>query len=244
MKERPIIMQGCSVNAVLDGRKTQTRRVIVMNGDFVLLDYGKGWWPYKSDDGESEMVQVRRHGKTYLDEVPLNCPYGVPGDRLWVKETWCPLKDPFHFQNPALSRGYLLDMGGRPQRNGSAYRADCDERDGESERCRTELGYKWHSPLFMPRWASRLTLEVTDVRVQRVQEISTQDAIAEGIRFDDVSGYWLGGIHNVKGTPTVHPTARLAFKSLWNSINAKRGYSWEVNPWVWALTFKKIDAER
>lgn len=89
----------------------------------------------------------------------------------------------------------------------------------------------WSSPVHMPRWTSRITLEITDVRVQRVQEISEEDAIAEGIQLNTLGPPATRGYYG----PRNH------FKHLWDSINAKRGYSWESNPWVWAVTFKRID---
>jgi hypothetical protein len=142
----------------------------------------------------------------YYDDLTLsealipNCPYGRVGDRIWVRETWRVLGN----------RAYEYQQ--RPQ--DVRYRAD-----GEN-------GY-WRSSIYMPRWASRITLEVTDVRVERVQDISEDDARAEGCE---------SGLAMTEGGST----RTWKFACLWNSINAKRGYGWDVNPWVWSISFRKV----
>jgi len=103
------------------------------------------------------------------------------------------------------------------------------------EKPTSHLSMKWHTGRFMPRWASRIMLEVTDVRVERVQDISEEDAWAEGI----LTRYCCnGGDCGCRGMPINHPTAD--FRDLWDSINAKRGHGWDVNPWVWVVKFKRI----
>lgn len=175
MTERPIIFSGDMVRAILDGRKTQTRRVMKPQpspADVFVGDHGLGMGPQ------------------------FRCSYGQSGDRLWVRETWA-----------CECCGRTLEyraVHGRCE--GLSYRAD-GGTGGSSG---------WRSPIHMPRWASRLTLDITEVRVQRVQEISEEDAVAEGV---DI---WAD------------------FRPLWDSINAKRGFGWDVNPWVWALTFKPV----
>ena len=127
----------------------------------------------------------------------LKCPYGAPGDRLWVRETW--------------------DTDGKT----IAYRATTPETTTDPEPMR------WRPSIHMPRWASRLTLAVTSVRVERVQEITEADARAEGIepQRSDYSG---------------EDSNSLQFRDLWDSINAARGYGWAVNPWVWVVEFERV----
>lgn len=155
MKERPILFSAPMVRAILSGTKTQTRRAVkpVGNDDgFVLLNHGDGWWPYRSDDGDSSTHTVKRGGKLYQDETPHTCPYGQPGDRLWVRESWGPCD------------------------GGFCYRSDEDD----ASNAKPDDGH-WHPSIHMPRWACRITLEVVSVRVERLQDITAADAISEGI---------------------------------------------------------------
>ena len=199
MKERPILFSAPMVRAIIEGRKTQTRRVVkpVGNDDaFVLLDYGTGFWPYRSDDGESSITADG-------NEAPHYCPYGQPGDRLWVREA-------FH--------GYHWDQ---PR---AVYRAD-----GECQRVRTQIeSYevgRWTPSIHMPRWASRITLEIVSVRVERLNAISVSDAIAEG--YD-------GSVDD-----PIDPSVKW-YAQLWESINGSG--SWAANPWVWVVEFKRVQA--
>jgi len=187
MKELPILFSGPMVQAILDGRKTMTRRVVKpqpagdeFNG---FNAFGEAIFYPRSDD--SDDAGLRR------------CPHGQPGDRLWVRETWQ--------HNP---------YGGIVYRAGSGI-LNCDGRG-------------WRSPICMPRWASRITLEITAVRVERVQDISEEDAMSEGAMFCN-HGVEHDGMHY-----------RCGFCALWNSLNAKRGYGWDTNPWVWVLAFKRL----
>jgi hypothetical protein len=190
------------VRAILENRKTQTRRVVKPQPEYHEGTIGAEYFGWKHP-GEN--------GKTYINKKPPACPYGQPGDLLWVRET-------FAKRYTDAERDFFADS--------IMYRADGG--------CIIEP--RWTPAIHMPRWASRLTLRITDVRVQRVNEITEEDAKAEGIEFS--GGYYLGGIHAVKGTLQCWPTAREAFTHVWDSINAKRGYSWESNPWVWAITFE------
>jgi hypothetical protein len=210
MKERPILFSAPMVRAILEGRKTQTRRVVKppRNRDsFVVLNHGEGWWPYQSDDGESEVCSDG-------NERPYNSPYGQPGDRLWVREafrfydsrTECACYDPC---NCARDNGKPI------------YRATAD--------CSGE--YKWKPSIHMPRWASRITLEIVSVRVERLNEIRPADCIAEGIEvgdFADIQHDCANGISLVD-----------RFCALWESINGAG--SWQQNPWVWVIEFRRGD---
>jgi hypothetical protein len=168
------------VRAILDGRKTQTRRVI------------------KPQPGDIHRDLLR---------INYHCPYGQPGDHLWVRETWSPWADEATKQ---AARG----------KDPVLYRADY--RKGCSA---LEIGgdYNWKSSIYMPRWASRITLEIIGVHVERIQDISVNDCMAEGIPI------------NISGMNIVY-----FFRDLWDSINKKRGYGWDTNPYVWVIEFKRI----
>lgn len=259
MKELPILFSGPMVRAILEDRKFQTRRLIKPQPD-ELREYG-GHLPEGHvfcPIGDSDA------GLGMRDPLLLKCPYGKPGDRLWVRETW----RVGAWRNPESSSfDGFIDRGDwyAPGRFALDYRAspdlirtpwvtperlqflkignqcvkDCEKAKEENGFKKKSIGiYKWDrgfSPcrwrpsIHMPRWASRILLEITKVRVERVQHISHQDSIAEGI--DVVQGY----------APRIKPTTigQLAFSYLWNSIYAKRGFGWSVNPWVWVLEFKR-----
>lgn len=172
MLEKPILFNGEMVRAILDGRKTQTRRVIKPPPFCPHAEV-------KSRDDGTWAVCPRY--SNHRDNDPgkffrvIRCPYGVPGDRLWVRETWLPFDAPDHFTDPTKPRDVMV-FG---RRNGAAYRAEM--KDADSERCRLDYGYEWRPSITMPRWASRITLEITDIRVQRVSEITEEDAKAEDV---------------------------------------------------------------
>lgn len=194
MKERPILFSGEMVNAILDGRKTQTRRVVKKQ------PHGAGEWVLQGINWLFPNV---------CPYIKLKNPYGVIGDRLWVRETFRifdATEECSHYEDCSCSSYHGLPM----------YKAD------KNNMCDTEN--KWKPSIYMPRWASRINLEITNIRVERLQDITETEAIAEG-----VSGggshpdFWVG-----------------AFADLWDSINAKRGYGWDANPWVWVVEFKRI----
>lgn len=201
MADRPILFSGPMIRALLDGRKTQTRRVLTKLRRFgTVREFGPsdtvGYdWHFRDKD-------ARWHDLRH-PELLARLPYAV-GDRLWVREKWS--ADSRYAGLP------VRDVGGPIW-----YWAD-----GEPP-CDVTLPFP---SIFMPRWASRLTLEVTDVLVQRLQEISEADARAEG------AGDYL------------HPESphgwREAFAGLWDSLNADRGYGWDTNPWVAALSFSVV----
>lgn len=183
VKERPIPMTAESVRRILEGRKTQTRRV--------LLDSTEHKGPYST--AYIEQWKDSDGWKTI-------CPYGRVGERLWVKEA-------------VVTHASIHQVVG--------YVADGCKR--------TEQWEKLRNVRYMPRWASRITLELTDVRVQRVQEITTEDAIAEGC------GYVF------TDSDRVH-IPRINFSCVWDAINAKRGFGWAANPWVWVVSFKRVQS--
>lgn len=197
MKEHPILMTTANVKAILEGRKTQTRRVIKRQ-------------PVVSDGFLANVVPLWLKLDEYVNEY---CRYKV-GDRLWVRET-------LEHSNRGIPTRYAAD--GCPVM-----------RDGES------IDWPFRkSPLpsiFMPRWASRINLEITGLRVERLQEISEKDYFAEGLRMppvEECAGDGGSRFININGWWKVD------FKNLWDSINAKRGYSWESKPWVWVIQFPR-----
>lgn len=206
MKERPILFSGPMVRAIIDGRKTMTRRA--MKPQPWLNEAGLWRWPEEGKYAPLTTCSGRGALQTETERLQENlshfCPYGQPGDRLWVKETFC----------KCLCAAQAW----------ACYRAE-DKPCGSHKQ-------KWRPSIHMPRWASRITLEVTGVRVERLQDISKDDAVSEGI---------------FTGTeyPANSQSAVNAFRYLWQSLNDKRpGYSWYDNPWVWVVEFKRLQAER
>lgn len=202
MKERPIIFSGEMVQALLDGRKTMTRRIVKPQPlQHVSIEGGQSdfYLQWDVDEGERVTQETRE----------IKCPYGVPGDRLWVKETIRFRRDQDHLKP--------TDCIGRPW-----YQADDPTLIPSG--CGGGAG-KMRPSIYMPRLASRLTLEITDVRVERIQDISEKDGKAEGVNWE------LG-----EGTPNNRFVP--AFEKLWNSIHGPG--AWERDDWVWAISFKRI----
>jgi hypothetical protein len=214
-KERPIIFSGPMVRAILKGNKTQTRRVVKKQRDmeFDAADpyYGPYWLSYATE-AEGEDAKVR-------------CPYGKPGDRLWVREAF--IHEPAEYCLEAS-----VSIPCRPAT--TWYRADIT---GDTR------GVGWKPSIYMPRWASRITLEITGIRVERLQQISREDAQAEGI--ERVGGnYSCSPWRNYMLQPMA-PTVlnssdpRHSFMTLWKSINSAG--SWDANPWVWVVEFRQVN---
>ena len=193
MKHRPILFSTAMVQAILDGRKTQTRRVV--KGPVMKLDY------------------------VIATTVP--CPYGQPGDVLWVRETWAHTSQ--------------LNINPEDENYGYVYKADGQPWEDYE-------GWKWKPSIHMPREAARMFLRIKAVRVERLQEISEEDALAEGIgrinvRLTNYDLAYRDYIH-----PGVFFRVPLwSFKSLWESINGPE--SWQANPWVWVVEFERITKE-
>jgi len=192
MKERPILFNSDMVRAILDDRKTQTRRII--------------------------KNPSRLEGLMLKGEESEWCPYGVVGDRLWVKETF---------------RYAIFALGCGGHASGVEYKMRGIRFDKRAKKYAKQRGNKdkygqhakWRSPRFMPKWAARLWLEITGIRVERVQEIGLRDCLAEGI----------------EGQRKSVEQLRSDFWRLWDSLNAK--HSWKSNPWVWVIEFKRVPDE-
>ncbi|MDD2110103.1 hypothetical protein [Pseudomonas asiatica] len=226
-KERPILFSGPMVRALLDGRKTVTRRPIKpsMRGFDVSFEL------HQQDDGSWRPMHT--FDESCMDdqgtEHPVVCPYGKPGDRLWVRETWyC---DHFEVMRGPYLKPADLDITEARDDGTLVYAAD-GLAPYEADQP------VWKPSIHMPRWASRILLEVTDVRVERLQDISEQQALAEGVRlYTDHAE--LGDWYHVEGIDTYSADPRKSFELLWTGINGAE--SWDVNPWVWAVKFKRIE---
>lgn len=225
MRERPILFSAPMVRAILDGRKTQTRRIVkpapVSNPREPLISFNHGVPEYSFglDDRDARGLRWWR------------CPYGVPGDVLWVRETWGV------GNRPCPHNGWV---------DGIEYRADCVDdcapplhdiipADVEADSIRAG----WRPLIHMPRWASRIALRVTDVRIERLNDISAEDADAEGF----------GGDYPHRVMPDVFPyredgwghlSLPECYARLWEHINGPS--SWDANPWIWVVSFERADA--
>lgn len=218
IKERPILFSGPMVRAILDGRKTQTRRIVKIPPVMVDPDpmqttvgwldqheCGPGWYCWMSDYSEE-------------GAIVLPCPYGAVGDRLWVRETW-------NAMDFTRGSGKMWNEMSKEERLSArwypVYKVDEDPEESGN------YGGPYVPSIFMPRWASRILLEIESVRVERLQEIRTADIIAEGVQPDE---RYLGGANRY----------RHAWIDLWDKINAGRGAGWDTNPYVWVVSFKVV----
>lgn len=212
IKERPILFAAPMIRALLEGRKTVTRREIkpsmrTADSQFELHQQPDGSWrPMHTFDESCMDDQGTEH--------PIVCPYGKPGDRLWVRETW---SAGGQFDQMAPSEIDPLYVG--------QIRYPADGRSFGRAR----------PSIHMPRWASRILLEITDVRVERLQDISEDQAKAEGVRLytdhTELGDWW-----HVEGIETYSADPRKSFELLWSSV----GGDWQANPWVWVVEFKRV----
>lgn len=217
-ESKPILFKPRLVRAILDGRKTQTRRVIKPQPDFQTK--GVQW---------KSLWIANRGFDIYKAFADIACPYGEKGDQLWVREAWN------HLQEIDGNLTYLWNDDGTPKMKTFYKATDPDHEDSYYDPDTDETSYmKWKPSIHMPRWASRLTLEIINTRVERIQDISDNDAFAEGCNgpMPCMSG---GEITECGPDTPVHD-----FKDSWDSINKKRGYGWQDNPWVWVIEFKKL----
>lgn len=216
MAERPILFSARMVKALLDGRKTQTRRVVKLLGADCIEE--RAW--------ETHFLQSPWPWSPQADEW-LACPYGVPGDRLWVRETWAPLgKNDPSGKRVVYAAGPFL-WGNSDPKVGVTW-------PPPKNSCDAVRVARWRPSIHMPRWASRITLEVTGVRVERLCNISEDDALAEGA----LAARQAAEARGLTTTDDV-PSARRSFRRLWESINGAD--SWAANPWVWVVSFKRVE---
>jgi hypothetical protein len=194
VRERPVLFSAPMIRALLDGRKTQTRRIVKPQPVYGSIEHlGTGWY---WQPGKARWSNPASDADCAAGMIP-RCPHGVPGDRLWVKETFGPCA------------------------GGIVYRAEGGAACPD--------GGRWKPSIFMPRWASRITLELTGVRVERLQAITEEDARAEGV---EPAPFCKAGRRSELGHVE-------AFEDLWDSINVDRA-PWSSNPFVWVIEFKRL----
>ena len=237
MKERPIIFSAPMVRAILAGAKTQTRRVVKPQPD--VDEMGNACWNGWNYGQTTDGVPVF---KTLASPIPSSrtkrvlCPYGRPGDRLWVRETWyC---DDYRVQRGPYLKPDDLDVAEARDDGTLIYRASSGDRPYEAEQP------VFHPSIHMPRWASRVTLEITSVLVERLQDISDADARAEGIytrisHKEGIAGRPAATRLDGSQVLVMPGTARMDYRSLWKSLHGTD--SWDANPWVWVVEFKRIN---
>lgn len=200
MMVRPILFSGPMIRAIIAGRKWQTRRVIKLQPDvpdqFV-----------KTGSGGCVLLNPA-HANPSEGAREISCPYGRPGDWLWVRETWAPYGQ------------------------GAVYAAD-----------ENAMASRWRPSIHMPRKLSRLSLRISAIGIERIQDITEAEAKAEGVdpkRWCDLKTASLSILGGLGAYLPAEPRYRYGFYEVWESINAKRGYGWEINPWVWVITFDRI----
>jgi hypothetical protein len=240
VKERPIIFSAPMVRAILSGAKTQTRRIIKPQPRW---DDPVWWWddkPFVSDEAMADHLFHEVYG---THGTPYGSVWEEGGDRLWVRESFDIVDDPaaYHVDDGPRQDDHGYKCPDAVKRGPNGERWVVDYAANENTRLMDRDGVRrWKPSIHMPRWASRIALEITDVRVQRVQEIGRDgrkavDVLAEGITPEQIANEqkWF------------HPddSPALAFARLWEAVNGKG--SWESNPWVWAITFKRVqEADR
>jgi hypothetical protein len=213
MTERPLLFSAPMVRALLAGTKTQTRRVVKSAEPIAKLGSSADWDRFKAhpDMPTPSIVLLTNRGLPFT----LPCPYGKPGDRLWVRESGWERPE----RTPAMMREGADTW--------APYYYAADGEDGEQLRA---WGFKARPSIHMPRWASRILLEVVGVHVERLQDISERDAEAEGAQPND--GYAGPASDRQKGW-------RDAYRKLWLTINGPE--SWATNPWVWVVDFRRVE---
>jgi len=261
MKERPIIFNAPMVRAILEGRKTQTRRVVKPQPFYPVIVAG---------DPETQRFCVENHEPMRLEAFLRFCPYGQPGDRLWVRENWrigawdenngrfaldyCDGPDKRWITVPESTDDYLgegvFEHYWMQCSDELSKKGILPDSDGQYHWEHGESPLRWRPAIHMPRWASRITLEVTGMRAERLQDISEDDAIAEGLKCITKDGaIYKYGIPDADGLPGKddfgwpwmewNASPVLAYKKLWEQINGPG--SWEKNPWVWVVEFKRVE---
>ena len=216
MKETGISMFGDHPKKILDGTKTMTRRTYGLE----KINESPDKWNLVAvfQDGLARFYNIETE-----EDITLKCPYGGYGDRLWVRETWTNL------WMSSIDLGDVIYKATPPNAKFTVA--------------------KWKPSIHMPRWASRITLEITELRVERVQEITEEDAKAEGAlchwkEGDDQWGLALDFVKPTMGdAKAIGSTHTLGFRILWDSLNAKRGYGWDFNPWVWPIGWPKYSTK-
>lgn len=214
--DKPIIFNTEMVKATFNDFKNQTRRLnglkeINKDPEFwELVDVFDNMYSFRFDD------KLGYHPDNYIERLNIKCPWYV-GQKLWVRETWAEAFNPTKNNNGII---YKADYG---------HRIDLVEDLSQ---------WKWKPSIYMSKKYVRLWLEITDVRVERLQDISYGDAVSEGLYKEwDGSKHW----YAISENEDMSPYPQLVFRKLWDSLNEKRGYGWNLNPYCWCISFKKID---
>lgn len=229
MKERPILFNTAMVRAILDGHKTQTRRP--------MKPQPTDFTSHPDPSGSELWPAINKNGYCAC----MDCPFGQPGDRLWVKETWADVNSEY---GPAIV--YRADQSLSPWTDwckkpgpdeGAGPSMNYEEYPGEYVMWWTDLlngapDHGWRPSIHMPRWASRIDLEITDVRVERLRDISEDDAIAEGVEAIPIAA--------VPRQATWDN--RQDFAQIWNKIYAAKNLGWDDNPWCWVVEFRMVES--
>lgn len=237
-KERPILFSGEMVRAILDGHKTQTRRLMASKYfklemcqlsepphlRYCEFNYQRGVGLYESGSGPFDVSDFSEGGSQW--HAATFCRYGLAGDQLWVRETFAETDSDGGPVITYRAGGYLINGATGSKRAGTF----------KNEVFAGEAGNvyppdKWRPSIFMPRWASRITLEITNVRVERLQEITNSDCRAEGIR-----------CASRDNKNPMRRGQRDAYHLLWDSLHGKG--AWDKNPWVWVISFCRVDFVR
>jgi hypothetical protein len=220
VEERPIALRPWEVRAILDGRKTTFRRVVKLTDpSSTYACHDDDGWPMTADE--------------YGDWSRDPCPFGGVGSRLWCRETWALVR---FFKD--WETGYVDDWkdweGPVPNQAPPGWTV-IYRTDGHWEEHKDDRGFRWRSPIPMPRWASRITLEVTGVKVERLQEITHPDIAAEGLIED-----W---DPEFSRTPYRYGRDQERFAQRWDADHAKEGHGWDLNRWVWVISFRRVEAK-
>ncbi|WP_242460843.1 hypothetical protein [Burkholderia cenocepacia] len=268
MKERPILFSGPMVRAILEGRKTQTRRIVKCQppDDVAQITISR-YHPTVIDRLGDEAPGAEIFG-AYSDDGDWGCksPFGEPGDRLWVRETWKPRVS----HSCALDACDCADVWVDYQAAGDGVYFPEQKIDENWTMPEAAMKGRWIPSIHMPRWASRIMLEITGVRVERMQSISEADAIAEGAVYTDFGIELPKGSISLDGGRTFHPvvrgtqrngwhmgdatshercmgSARYAFANLINRLHGGENWNlkgpglWEANPWVWVVEVRRVE---
>lgn len=224
--ERPMIFNGVMIPSLLDGTKTQTRRLVKP-----IPEYNTGCYYWKTK------CLCCHAGKWKINpDVIQACPYGKVGDKLWVRETWKPHASHWFNEGGGEEESFSVSYKAGGSRSPEPPHDYClPDREG------------WLPSTHMPRWASRILLEITDIRIERLKDITREDAIAEGIEGEpcDQTIAWKDYLNPKQwGFPEwgddCDTAAIDSYRSLWNMLNAKKGFGWEVNSFVWVIEFKRM----
>lgn len=225
MKEHPILFSEPMVRAILEGRKTQTRRPMKVP-DFDRV-------AYDAERGVLELGITIEGNTASMGRV--RAPFAV-GDRLWVRETFASFKGSSEPVSPRDASYVVMADGAQKYRDGSYSPGLATYAPGASD------GIKWRPSIHMPRWASRITLEVTDIRPERVKSITNSDATAEGVEYRRAGGMSPGGSGTFHvGEAHYGRAPKESFELLWDSIYGRGAFRWQHNPWVWAVAFKRVE---